>query len=71
MSGSGERAESREIQYVEVAGRQIGAVFCICPVCKTLDLNTEFSPGEDLESLIAECPLGHSWPITREQLEGA
>ncbi len=34
----------REIQYVTVAGRDIAAVHCICPVCKMLDLNTEFRP---------------------------
>lgn len=53
----------REIQYVEVAGRHIAAVHCICPVCKTLDLNTEFKPHDDLDGLIAICPLGHEWHI--------
>lgn len=66
---SNAKPEKREIQYVTVAGREIAAVFCICPICKTLDLNTEFRPGDDLASLVAICPQGHEWPITREQCE--
>lgn len=66
-----ERKREREIEYVEVAGRQIAALLVVCPVCKTLDLGTEFRPDENLNGLIAMCPNKHEWPITREQIEGA
>lgn len=58
---------AREIQYVEVAGREIAAVHCICPICKTLNLNMEFEPNDSLDGLIAVCPLGHRWEIPKEK----
>jgi hypothetical protein len=56
----------RKITYIEVAGRQIAAVHCICPVCNTLDLGTSFTPNKTLDGLVAICPNGHEWEIPKE-----
>lgn len=52
--------ESREITYVEIAGRKIDADKLICEACNTLWLDTDI---DTTDSVVwkATCPHGHTW----------
>jgi hypothetical protein len=51
----------REITFVTIAGIDIPALMMVCPVCQTLDLNTDvvrtFYPW------VAICSQGHTWQV--------
>lgn len=47
------------VGWVEIKGKSILAEKVVCPVCGTLDLNTDFDTSE--EPWKAICPVGHEW----------
>ena len=53
--------KEREIQYITVGGKQLLASAAICPICKTLDLNTDFDTST--QPWKARCPMEHEWEV--------
>ena len=50
-----------KVEWIEVGGKSIPAEKAVCPVCNTLDLNTDFDTS--VEPWIAMCPNDHEWEI--------
>lgn len=55
---------AKEIQYVEIGGRQVAAYKVICPNCKILDLDAEFDTSETPWKV--RCSEGHEWQVNPE-----
>lgn len=51
----------KQVEWIEIAGKSIPAEKCICPRCKTLDMETDFDTSS--EPWIATCPNDHEWEI--------
>ncbi len=50
-----------KVDWVEIKGKSIPAERVVCPVCETLDLNTDFDTSE--EPWKATCAQGHEWKV--------
>ena len=55
---------SKEIQYCEIAGRQVASYKVVCPHCAVLDLKTEFDTSKT--PWTARCSDGHEWAVNPE-----
>ena len=51
-----------EIRWLQLSsGRRVDSTLAVCPICHTLDLNTDFDTATEPWTLT--CPLGHQWRV--------
>lgn len=54
-----------KVEYVQLsAGKSVPTERIICPVCRVLDMDTDFDTSE--EPARAECSQGHKWTFKTE-----